>query len=173
MQRTAWIVGLVLAAVTHVVNSGELPLTTAVVEQRNAAASFTGTLKFTVGRTARVCRDLLGKDDVWMRAIVDDWMSRNERWSQLAEVWTSAVLTAVLREDGATQAQTLRDEIREIIQANAEAGMEALLGVDDASRAAACERYAAAVGSGALDITPQMEHYAVLVELDAIVSASP
>jgi hypothetical protein len=173
MQRTAWIAGLVLAAAPCLASGSDSPLTTAVVERRNAAAGFVGTLKFTVGRTARVCRDLLGEDDAWMRAIVDDWMTRNERWSQLAEVWTSAMLTAVLHEDGDAQAQAFHDGIRETIRTNAEAGVEALLGVDDAERMDACKRYAALVGSGALDITPQMEHHATLVELDASLSTAP
>jgi hypothetical protein len=140
-------------------------LTQQLLESRNAAAGFAGTLKFAVGRAARTCRDVLGKDDAYMTAIVNDWLSRNGDYSGAAEKWTSFVVSSIANQQGLAKGLAARDEIFATVKVDAQKEVDSLLGTTDADKAKACLNFPAEIHAGKLDITPSAKLYPELHEL--------
>ena len=140
-------------------------LTPQLLESRNAASGFAATLKFAVGRAARNCRDALGKDDAYMNAIVNDWLSRNGVYSGAAERWTSFVVSSIANQQGLAKGLAARDEIFATVRLDAQKEVDSLLGTTDADKAKACLNFPALVHSGKLDITPSAKLYPELSEL--------
>jgi hypothetical protein len=140
-------------------------LTQQLLESRNAAAGFAGTLKFAVGRAARTCRDVLGKDDTYMYAIVNDWLSRNGVYSGAAERWTSFVVSSIANQQGLAKGLAARNEIFDTVKLDGQKEVDSLLGTTDAEKAKACLNFPAAVHAGKLDITPSAKLYPELHEL--------
>ncbi len=144
----------------------------ALMEQRNAAAGFAGTVKFAVGRAARTCGELLGKDEQYMRAIADDWTQRNSRYATAAERWTSMLLTAMAQAQGREAASRAYEQLMAAVQRDAAQSVAALLGSEPAVQKSRCEQLPAVIANGALDITPQAPLYAELQELAAVFGPS-
>jgi hypothetical protein len=147
-------------------------LTPQLMEARNAAAGFAGSLKFAVGRGARECRDALGKDDTYMKAIVDDWLSRNGAYSKAAESWVSLVLTTVANNSGPAKAQEMGAAIFNTVQSSAQATVDGLIGTSAEEHAIKCQTYPDLIHSGKLDITPSAKLYPELQELVGAVTGS-
>ena len=140
-------------------------LTPQLLESRNAASGFAATLKFAVGRAARTCRDALGKDNTYMYAIVNDWLSRNGVYSGAAERWTSFVVSSIANQQGLAKGLAARNEIFATVKLDAQKKVDSLLGTSDADKAKACINFPALVHSGKLDITPSAKLYPELTEL--------
>ena len=157
---------LALAPVVPAQTASPAPTSShALMERRNAAAGFAGTVKFSVGRAARTCRDLLGKDDQYMRAIADEWTQRNSRYATAAERWTSMLLTAIAQAQGREAANKAYAQIMTIVQRDAEQSVQALLGTDPEVRKTRCEKLPAVISNGGLDITASAPLYQELQEL--------
>lgn len=164
---------ILIAALSTPAHAGtSSKLTPELMESRNAAAGFAGTMKFAVGRGARECRDVLGKDDSYMHAIVDDWLSRNGTYSHAAESWTSLILTSVANNVGPEKAREMGATIMRTIQTNAQTTVDGLLGTTAADQSTSCANFQGLVHSGKLDITPSAKLYPELQELVGAVTGS-
>jgi len=124
-----------------------------LIEKRNAASGFAGTLQFAVGRAAANCRDILGRDDQYMRSIVNDWLKRNAKFSEAAEKWTLMNLAAIAEARGEEAAQQAQDQIIGIVEQDALKIVEVMLGTDTDIKISRCEKLATIFSSGAYDIT--------------------
>lgn len=136
-----------------------------LLEKRSEAAGFAGTLKFAIGRAARDCRDTLEKDDTYMRAIVNDWLSRNGRYSAAAELWVSVFVTAIARQEGREQGDKLMNHFMNEARTRGIETSGWMIGVSKDEKKAKCQKYEAMVHSGVYDITPAMPQYKNLVDL--------
>jgi len=147
--------------------------TAQMLESRNAAAGFAGTLKFAIGRAARRCRTLLGKDEAWMRGVVDSWLERNGRFSEAAEMWSSLLATSVAKARGDAAGQEVARQIVDIISADAERLVISYLGETEDQQKQACTTYAQSIADGRFDIPPTAEMYPELLELVAMFEEDP
>jgi hypothetical protein len=136
-----------------------------LVDNRNAAAGFVGTLKFAVGRGAKTCGEVLNKDDAFVHEIVDDWLSRNQKYSAASERWISLIVSSVANQKGMPQGLALKDQIMKSVAGNAQDAVDTLLGKTDAERAKSCPLFASKIHSGVWDVTPAARRYSDIEEL--------
>lgn len=144
-----------------------------VLNRRNAAASYAGTVKFAVGRAARTCRDVLGKDDQYMRAIADEWTQRNLRYASSAERWLTVLVATINEGSGREAALEARDKLVGHIQNEGMKSAIRLVGTEPAMQKERCEKFPALVSSGSLDITEKAPLYKELQELAALFERPP
>jgi hypothetical protein len=157
---------------TSITHAAE-PFTQKQVDARNKASGFAGGVKFFVGRAARVCRDVLHKDDAYMKSIVDDWLSRNGKFSGAAEVWLSTIVSYVANRDGLEKGLALRDNFLAITKSNAETKIKSDLGVSEDDLTSSCQSYPNVVHAGKYDITEGSPEYVNLVELVRYINTRP
>lgn len=135
-------------------------------DQRNAAASFVGTLHNFVGRMGGRCGPLLGFDPAsFSKGMSARWQASNQRFYDAAVRYQSELLQRVEASGDAAALAQLKEALRLSVQGTAQGMVDQQLSGSGEHKLAACRAFAQNVEAGTLNIGPSTQFYATLQEL--------
>lgn len=152
---------VLLSALIACAASAQQP--SAITPERDAAAVYVSTGNYIVGRLARECLGMIGRNET-PEQFVADWRRRNARFVGASAKYMELRMEDAAARGGPEQREALLRELRKAVQGGGEAEVRSLL---QASRThEACMRAVTLLDAGALDISPKAPMYR---ELEALV----
>ena len=158
--RPALVIAALLASAAGAQQPASAPATS---ESRDAALAYIGTGNFIVGRLARECLAVVGRNES-PQAFVAQWQQRNAIYVAASEKYMEKRLEEAEAAGGPERRAAIQQAMRTAVLGGGEEAVRGML--QNGRREESCMRAISLLDAGALDISPRTPIYK---ELEALV----